>query len=79
MGIRELIKKLKDKLIKVRKRKYKLALLEKNLRNMRYLAVEIKENGEYFTPSEREEIETEFERLQTEVKKQEAELQVEQI
>ena len=74
MGIRDLIKKLKDKLFRVKDRKHKLALMEKNLRSMRYLAVEIKENGKHLTSSEKTEIEVEFERLKEEVKKLEAEL-----
>ncbi len=75
MGFKELIKKLKNELLKVRKRKYKLALLEKNLRSMRQLAVKIKENGAYFTPRERAKIEDKFETLQAEVRGLEAELQ----
>ena len=78
MGFKSIIKKLKYKLTKVRERKYKLALMEKNLRNMRYLAVEIKENGEYFTPCEREEIEVEFKRLKEEVNRFRFELEDDQ-
>ena len=79
MGIIDLIKKLKNRLLEFRERKYKLAMLEKNLRNMRHLAVEIKENGEYFTPSEKEEIKAEFERLKSEAKKLITELEEEDI
>ena len=74
MSIKELIKKLKKILFKVRRRKYKLTLLEKNLRSMRQLAVEIKENGEHFTPDRRAEIKNEFNSLLLKVKGLEAEL-----
>ena len=79
MGIIDLIKKLKNRLVKVRERKHKLLLLEKNLRNMRHLAVENRENSEYFTPSEKEEVEAEFERLKSEAKKLVAELEEEDV
>ena len=79
MGIIDLIKKLKNRLLKVRERKHKLALLEKHLRNIRHLAVENRENREYFTPSEKEEVEAEFERLKSEAKKLVVELEEEDV
>jgi hypothetical protein len=74
MTIINLIKNLKDKILNIRDRKYKQRLLEEDLLNMQHLSIEIKANKEYFTPSEKAEIEAEFERLKKEIKKLRAEL-----
>ena len=62
-----MLKQLKDRLIKVKKKKKRLAKLELKLRSMRRLATYLKETDP--SKKEREEVEDQFNKLKTEAKR----------